>query len=430
MRSYDGRPIKIEGNGLHSLNRGATDVFAQASVLDLYDPDRGRGVIRNVDGKRVVVGWEEFAEYAAKHLVGDGKGFCVLSEASGSPSVAAMRQRLAAKMPGMKWYEYEAISGDNVREGLRMAYGQPLRAVLELEKAAVIVALDVELFCNGDPTTIEYVRDFAAGRRLHKAEGQQSQAKMNRLWVVEPSFTNTGAAADHRRAVAAGAIPLFVAELAAALGAGAEAGRTSGVEKEFTERLAADLKANAGACVLTAGAGQPAAIHAMVAVLNAKLSAAGKTVVYYADPEPGRVPHTSAIAMLAGEMKAGAVKELLIIGGNPVYDAPADLGFAVALAKLPNSMHLSTHDDETSQACQWQLPRANYLEAWGDARTFDGTVSVAQPMIAPLFEGKSTIELLALILGQTPESEPAADGYGIVRRTVAGLRAGAGRGVE
>ena len=420
VTSYDGRPIKVEGNPGHPLNLGATDVLAQASVLGLYDPDRSRGVMRSADGKRDVVGWEVFGEWAKTAFAGTGEGIAVLSEATSSPSVERLRGDLAKKLPGMKWYEYEAVSGDEVREGLNSVHGEPLRRVLDLSKAKVIVAIDAELFGGGDPLAVKYARDFAAGRRMRDDKGAAA-AEMNRLYVVESRFTLTGACADHRRAVAPSKLQTFVEELERALAPGhAPAnGPASGVDKAFVERVIEDLKKHKGECLVVAGAGQNSIVHSLVAEINTARGAVGKTVHYYADPEPKRPAHIEAIKQLAGEMKAGKVGTLLIIGGNPVYDAPADVKFGEALKQVKNSVHLSLHDDETSKLCGWQLSKAHFLESWGDARTFDGTVSLIQPLIEPLFDGKSTIELLALLLNDRKMLDEG--GYGIVRQTVQGL---------
>ncbi len=415
VTSYDGRPIKIEGNPNHPLNQGAADAIAQASVLEVYDPDRSRGVIKRETGTPLRVGWDEFARWAKQQFAGDGKGVCVLSEASRSPSLADARARLMKAMPKVQWFEYEPLSDDNVREGTRRALGAPLRGVLELSHAEVIAGLDADLFGGGDPLAIKYARDFAGRRRLDDA----AAAEMNRLFVVESVCSITGACADHRRAVRASAVPALAAQLAGALGIAAPATVESGVDRAFLDTLKADLEAHPGRSVVVAGPRQPAEVHALVAAINLKLGNVGKTIVYYADPEPERPAHVDALRALVRKIHGGEVTTLLILGGNPVYDAPADLEFGGALAKVRNSIHLGLHDDETSRRCAWHLSRAHYLEAWGDVRAYDGTVSIVQPLIEPLFDGRSAIEVLALILGD--EAGTDGGGYHIVRRTLRSL---------
>jgi len=416
VTSFDGRPIKIEGNPKHPLNRGAADMLAQASVLELYDPDRSRGVMqRDKDGKPTEPTWDEFAKWIKEHVSGDGCDLCILSEACTSPSLDALRAKFLKKFPKVQWYEYEAASDDNVRAGTLAAFGQSVLPVLDLADAQIIVSLDADLFGDGSPLAIKYAHDFVAGRRLHD---RTTQTEMNRLYVIESLHTITGASADHRIARGAGEIASIASELAAALGvAGVEAAKES--KLPLLHAIKTDLENNAGRAVVVAGPRQPAEVHALVAAINHKLGNVGKTVLYYPDPRPKRPSHAAAIEDLVKRMKAGEIATLLILGGNPAYDAPDDLKFADALNKVPNSVHLTLHENETSRHCQWRLPRAHYLESWGDARTFDGTVSIVQPLIEPLFEGRSQIEFLSLIADEKPRS-----GYEIVRETVKSLVGG------
>ncbi len=324
-----------------------------------------------------------------------------------------MRAKFQEKFPEAEWYEYEPVSDDNVREGIAAAFGMPVLPVLELGNAKVIVSLDADLFGGGSPMAIKYARDFAAGRRLHDAKAQR---EMNRLYVIESLHTITGASADHRLACRASEIRAIANELAAALDVGdAEAPKDL---KLPLDSIISDLQAHKGRGVVVAGSRQPAEVHAMVALINDKLYnvGVGKSVVYYPDPQPKRPSHTAAIESLVSRMKAGDVKTLLIVGGNPVYNAPAYLAFGEALERVPNSVHLALHEDETSQLSTWHPSRAHYLESWGDARTFDGTVSIVQPLIEPLFDGRSAIEVLSMVIDDKPRN-----GYDIVRETVKSL---------
>lgn len=404
--SFDGRPIKIEGNPQHPLNKGATDQFAQATVLQVYDPDRSRGAIDRTGSSPITKSWDEFFTVARAAL--GAPGAYVLSEATSSPSVSVVRSQLQQAYPNLKWVEYEAVSSDARREGARIAFGAPYRAVYELGKAKTIVAIDTDLFCNGNPLTIKYSRDFANGRRIEN----EKSSSMNRLWVVESSYTNTGAQADHRRGATVTQIENFVTELAVALGVPGVAASKSGIDTAFVEALAGELKANRGASAIVAGHHLSVAVQAIVLAINAHLGAIGTTLTLYPDADGQRPHHFDAIKNLVADMDAGKVETLLILGGNPAYTAPADLDFAGKLAKVKNKIHFGMYEDETALLCNWHASQTHYLEAWGDARTFDGTVSIVQPLIEPLFDGKSAIELLSALAGKNQS------GYDIVRATM------------
>ena len=278
----------------------------------------------------------------------------------------------------------------------------------------MIVSLDADLFGGGDPMAIKHARDFAAGRRLHKAGGE-----MNRLYVVESVYSITGACADHRRALGPSAIERLVLELACAFGVAAIDGKSvpSGVDKEFVARLKADLEAHRGQSVVVVGPRQPYMLRLLATQINRKLGNIGKTVVYYSDPQP-EPSHAYRLRTLHDWKALEGTQTLLILGGNPVYNAPGDVHFGELLKNIKNTIHLGLYDDETSQLCQWHLSQAHYLESWGDARTYDGTVSIVQPLIEPLFDGRSAIEVLAMILGDGPD---AANGHEIVRETFRSL---------
>jgi MoCo/4Fe-4S cofactor protein with predicted Tat translocation signal len=399
--SFDGRPIKVDGNIEHPLNQGASDIFLQGTVLDVYDPDRSRSPVERKGGKRTENSWSAF-EAATKNL--DVKSLVVLSEASRSPSVARLRRALVTA--GAKWFEYEAISSDNQRAGAKLAFDRPLRAVPKLADAAIMVSLDADLF-HGEPLSIKYSRDFAKGRQLRDS-AKAAEATMNRLYVIESGFSITGAIADHRR----GAKPSEIGAVTAALAAAVAGGNAEAAPKEIAElvaKIAADLNANKGKAVVVAGSRQPAEVHAAVAGINAAING---TVDYFAEPEDPRADAdwtTHAQQLNAFVAAAAGAAHVLVIGANPVLTAPADLKIASVLGD--KAIHLGVHEDETAQVCGWHLPQAHYLEAWGDVRTFDGTVSLAQPLIEPIFGAMSTIQVLSKLLGQT------TDGYEIVRET-------------
>jgi MoCo/4Fe-4S cofactor protein with predicted Tat translocation signal len=421
---YDGRPIKIEGNPDHPFARtapglGAADAFAQASVLEMYDPDRSRSPVDHTKGGNTRSTWDAFSKAVADYIPADGAGVAILSEATSSPSALEMKKLLLTKLAKAKWYEYEPISADNESLGAKLAFGKPLRPLLKLEKASVIVSLDADLL-GLHPAHVRYAADWASGRR------SSDQGRMNRMYVAESCFSLTGTMADERLPLRPSRLNAVALALAAKLGVEpAAAEPLSGDEAKFVQLAAADLKTNAGKGVIAAAAHLPPELHALAYAMNAKIGAFGQTLEMLDAPELDRPTHTEAIAALTNEMKGGRINTLLILGGNPVYDALADLDFGKALSGVANSIHLSVYQNETSQACKWHLPRAHYLEAWGDARAFDGTVSVAQPMIEPLFGGKSLIELLALLAGDTVNS-----GGAIVRRTVATMLGGSLDGAD
>jgi Fe-S-cluster-containing dehydrogenase component len=406
VTAYDGRPIKVDGNPDHPhTGRGSTS-FVQASLLELYDPDRSREVERRQGKIRLPATWAIFDDEAvkwSKALAGSaGRGLRFLSEATTSPTVAALRRDLLARFPEARWHEYEPLSRDNERIGTRMAFGKAMRVHPKLAGARVIAVFDADLF--GDhPESLRLAREFAGGR-----DPDDKKTPMNRLYAVESAFSTTGAVADHRLPLRSELIKPFLLALEAALQGGAAPAAAFGDAKvlKFLTVLAGDLNEARGSSVVVVGSRQPPEVHALAARINSLLGNTA-TVAYTADPDGDRPAHADDIVQLAADMQKGAVSTLFILGGNPVYDAPADLDFAAALAKVETSAHLSIYSDETSAACNWHLPRAHYLESWGDARTHDGTYTLAQPIIEPIFGGRSVIDLLKQLLGRgdTPSEQ-------------------------
>jgi molybdopterin-containing oxidoreductase family iron-sulfur binding subunit len=405
--AYEGRPIKVDGNPDHPFagggvvdgteTHGGSSAFAQASVLNLYDPERSRSVLRDAHGAT----FGDFVKWLAASQL-KGPRVRILSEACSSPTVRRLRDELVAS--GAQWHEWEAVSQDNVRAGMKLAFGQPVRPIARLAEARTIVALDCDLFVE-HPAALRYNRDWARSRRFGAAgPASVGAGLMSRLYAIESSFTTTGAVADHRLPLRSRAIGTFVGALAAKLGVQLGAAPTGAKLteeakiKHFLEVLAEELDDNKQhGVVLVAGSRQPPAVHAMVAKINEHL---GGVVDYYPDPDPTRLDHAESIAELVKALDGGEVDYLVTIGGNPVFDAPADLDFATAMTKVKKgTVHLSEYEDETSAKSTWHVPRAHYLEAWGDALTWDGTHTLAQPLILPMYGGISTIELLTLILG-------------------------------
>ena len=412
VESHEGRPTKIEGNPSHPSTLGASSARVQASVLGLYDPDRSQAVRLNGEARswdEFVTAWEERAE---AHAIDGGAGLAVLSESFSSPTLARLAAELRARYPQAIWATYEAVSDENRLAGLRSATGRDLDLVLRLDEAAVILALDADPLLT-DPDMIRHTRGFAAGRRAGPAGGA-----MNRLYAVEGVYSLTGAMADHRLRLESSQIAPFLAALAARV-APPEAGAAGlagidipGVDPRWIDALAGDLLANRGRGVLVAGERQPAAVHATVCALNAYLGNTGTTVRYH-DTTDAALPSIGSLASLVSAMQAGTVQTLVVLGGNPAFDAPADLDFASAMASVPHTIALGHAVDETSSRAEWHIPRAHYLESWGDARAAGGTLSVVQPLILPLFGGRSPVEVLGLMAG----GGEARSGYDIVQET-------------
>ena len=397
---HDGRPTKIEGNPDHPYSKGAASGLAQASVLNLYDPDRSKEVL---DGGKPST-WDKFgAAWKAKSAsLGAGDKLRVLSTTVGSPSLNAARTSLMAKYPKAKWVEYEPVNEDLAKLGAAIAFGPGVEAHPQYDKAKVILALDCDFLGEDNPTTLA-IRQFSDGRRI-----KEHSEEMNRLYALEAQFSLTGAMADHRLRMKVSAVKAFAQDLANALGA-VPGLNVAGQNSKFFNAVVKDLKANAGKSVVVAGTRQPAAVHALAHAINQALGNLGTTVVLTKSGHDSG-DQVAALKSLAGELNSGGVDTLVILGGNPAYTAPADIRFADAIKKAAASIHLAFDVNETSKLCGWHLPEAYYLETWGDGRAPDGTATIQQPMIEPLYGGKSALELTAMMAGSG-----AAKGYDLVR---------------
>ncbi|MBA3393476.1 MAG: TAT-variant-translocated molybdopterin oxidoreductase [Deltaproteobacteria bacterium] len=408
--AFEGRPIKLDGNPEHPFHAGGIvtgterhagcSTFAQASILNMYDPDRAQNPSQAAKGSSMD-GFRAALPALRQNLAAAR----VLCEATSSPTVAALKRRLVQKYPGLQWHEYEPLSWDNERLGTRLAFGKSVRPLARLDRCETIVTIDCDLFVE-HPAAMRYSRDYARSR---KQNGTLGLGKMNRLWSVESTFTNTGAMADHRLGLRSEhGLPFAMALDGALGGAGGTPGSEVIKEKkvaQFIQVLVEELQQNRGRAVVIAGRRQPPAVHALVARINQAIGAPGATLDYIEDAEPDRPSHLESIVNLTKAMAAGQVPTLLILGGNPVYDAPADLEFAAALAKVQTSVHLHEYLNETGQKTSWHVPRAHFLESWGDVRTWDGTITVAQPLIAPLYGGLSIAEMLGMLLGEEQTGE-------------------------
>jgi MoCo/4Fe-4S cofactor protein with predicted Tat translocation signal len=445
--SHLGRPTKIEGNPDHPGSLGATDYFHQASILTMYDPDRAQAVTN----KELISSWlafqAELATQREKAILNNGGGLRILTETVTSPTLAAGIKAILKEMPGAKWYQYEPCGRHSAYKGAMQAFGRPVNTIFHLNQADVVVSLDADFLACG-PGNLRHARHFADRRRvmsnvthtpqpkedwqegyqagpaaprtnqsasyatdnrgpLHlpaqvQAEGKPpSETVQNRLYVVEPSPSVSASMADHHFVLTASEIETWARDLAAAVGLG---GQSSGKYKEVAA-IARDLQAHKGASLVIAGDYQPAAVHALAHAMNQALGNVGKTVSYTDSIEGNPSDQPDSLRELVGEMNAGKVNTLLIMGVNPVYSAPVDLDFAAAMKKVPWTGSVSLFKDETGMQCSWHVPEAHYLESWGDVRGFDGTVSFVQPLIAPLYGGKTTLEVIATLGGRPDKSD-------------------------
>jgi len=403
VKSNYGRPTKIEGNPAHPGSLGATDIFAQAAVLDLWDPDRAQAVRHR--GQETT--WESFVDALSARMsrlaVVTGTGLRILTESVSSPTLGNQLHALLDRFPGARWHQYEPINRDRAYEGSRLAFGEALEAVYKFDEARVVLSLGGDFL--GAPG-VRYAHDFVTARR--DSDGKPDPG---RLYVVESTPTLTGSFADHRYAVRFGEIEPLARALAQALGVSGAGGPAAGspearlLPADALAVCARDLKQNAGRSLVMVGDAQPPIVHAIAHAINEALGNVGRTVSYCAPILARAESQGESIRALTDDMAAGRVDTLIMLGGNPVYTAPADRLFGAHLAKLAMSVHLSLYDDETSSLCDWQIPQAHFLESWSDTRAYDGTVAIQQPLIAPLYGGKSAYELLALLLGQAASND-------------------------
>ncbi|MDE2127108.1 MAG: TAT-variant-translocated molybdopterin oxidoreductase [Armatimonadetes bacterium] len=395
--SREGRPIKVDGNPAHPFSLGSTDALTQASLLNLYDPGRAQ----SVSNAGLIATWEEFTA-AARNVVatekaGKGAGIRILTETVTSPTLAAQLTHILNMFPAARWHQYEPVNRDNVRAGAIGAFGRPVNTIYRFDKANCILTLDGD-FLLTMPGHVRYAGDFASRRRVHAGA-----TTMSRLYAVESCPTVTGSMADHRLRSTQAGIEQAARMIAAAMGVpGVPAPDPNGptFDQGWIAAVAKDLLANKGAAVVVPGDFQPAPVHALAHAMNSLLGAFGQTVELTDPPQANWVDEQASLKQLVADLNLNQVRLLLILGGNPVMTAPADLEFASALTRAPLRAHLSLQDDETSGLCQWGLPASHYLEAWSDARALDGTVSIVQPLVEPLFDTRSPHEVLSSIFDE------------------------------
>ncbi|HWK09825.1 MAG TPA: TAT-variant-translocated molybdopterin oxidoreductase, partial [Vicinamibacterales bacterium] len=386
VESHLGRPTKIEGNPDHPSSLGASNAFMQASLLGLYDPDRSQ-VVRHLGE---ISTWSDFLaslQPIMKMAAAHPGAVRLLTQTISSPTLGSQIQAVLAKYPGIGWHQWEPVNRDGAREGLRMAIGSYANAVYHFDKANVVVTLDSD-FMDSGPGHLRYARDFASRRRVRHG----ATTSINRLYAIETSTTGAGALADHRFLVKPSEVETWARGILASLTGGQPlAAVPAGLIK--------DLQANRGASIVIAGEEQPPVVHAIAMAINQALGNVGSTITITDPVEIAPVNHLESLRQLVTDMNAGTVKALIMIGGNPAFDAPADFAFAHAMTKVPFRVHQSLYYDETGMLCHWHIPETHYLEAWSDTRGHDGTVSIVQPLIAPLYSGRSPHEMFGALLG-------------------------------
>ena len=416
VESHEGRPTKIEGNPEHPASKGGTDVFMQASILDMYDPDRSQTITYEGNLRT----WDAYVEGIRGPLNSQralqGSGLRILTRTVSSPTFASQMNDVMKAYPQAKWIQYDPVGRDNARAGAQMAFGQYVETRYQLDKADVILALDGDFLSSGYPGFLLYARQFASRRNPDLKE------KMSRFYSVQSTPTNTSGKADNSLPVRASEVEQIARAIAAGIGMGAMGGgqAAAGPQKQFVDSVVADLKARHGAAVVIPGENQPPSVHALAHAMNQALGAVGNTVIYTDRIEAKPMDQMSALKELVNDMNAGNVDLLMIIGTNPVYDAPQDLRFADAMNKVPLRVAHSLYKDETTQFCHWHINATHYLEQWGDARAIDGTASLIQPLISPLYDGRSEYEFINVITGQASDT-----GFDIVQRYWRGQMNGA-----
>ncbi len=396
ITNNEGRPSKVEGNPDHPASGGRTNIYHQASMLEMYDPDRSRSPRQN--GEKVSK--EDFYAFVQEHFSDTSRRVLFIDEATSSPTYHRIKGDLVNSFPNARWVTYEAFSENNAIEGAQIAFGQRLRTVNHYDNADVVVALDDD-FMNpqSGKNSVENALKVTARRKVDSTEDS-----MSRIYSIENAFTNTGSYADHRLRLKTSQIAPFTFALAAKLSetvSGLNA--FSGVSNEFSNhdwivKLADELIASQGQSIITAGAEHSPETHAAVAAMNLALGNSGNTVTYHALPYRENRNEDEAFLNAITELKAGAYDTVVLVGGNIAYNAPADLDLARALGNVETSIHLSSHYDETSKVCNWHVNSAHYLEAWGDGLSYSGQRSIIQPQILPLFNGLSAIEFINTLL--------------------------------
>ncbi|HXR86895.1 MAG TPA: TAT-variant-translocated molybdopterin oxidoreductase, partial [Stellaceae bacterium] len=395
LRHEMGRPLKVEGNPDHPASRGSTSAIGQASILGLYDPHRAQSITAQgqlASAKTLATMLNERREAL---LAKRGAGLRLLTGAVTSPTLAEQIAALQKSFPAMVWHRWEPLHRDAAQVGAELAFGRAVDMVYDFARADVILGIESDAL-NAAPGHLRYARDFASRRRA-----DQAKSRMSRVYALESTPTLLGAKADHRLVMGPQEIAAALRFIAASVQAGPAPWKSAQApQAQALAALIGDLQAHRGSALLHPGREQPAEIHALCHAINHALG--GPTVRAIEPVEAMPTSHASSLASLIADMQAGQVDTLLILGVNAAYTAPADLDFAGALKNVPHAIYLGLYDDETAALCQWHVPAAHEYESWSDVRAYDGTVTIQQPQVKPLYGGRSAHEILAMLLG-TPQ---------------------------
>ncbi len=395
--SHLGRPTKLEGNPEHPASLGATDAITQAAILDLYDPDRSQVITKL--GK--IQTWARLVDelgpvIKAQKAIG-GSGIRILTETVTSPTLASSIRDLLAMYPNARWHQWEPAGRDAVRAGAKLAFGKYVETRYDFTRADVVLSLDADFFLEG-PGAVRYLKDWSSRRKP-----RENEKDLSRLYVVETALTLAGASADHRLATTPAILSAIACAVAAELGVpGVTRPALDPKLQKFAAVVAADLKKREGRSLVVAGEFADAAVHALAHAMNAALKNVGNAVTYSEPVEPSPVDQLASLRDLAQDLRDGKVDTLIIAGANPIFTAPSDLDFVGALQKAKVRIHIGPYADETAEYCHWQVPEAHFLESWGDARAFDGTISIIQPLIEPLYAESKTVTQLLSVLAEKP----------------------------
>lgn len=395
IKTHMGRPTKIEGNPDHPQSLGATDIFAQASLLELYDPERAQAITEKAAIRTSASLTSALTQVIAEQKTKQGAGLRILTETVTSPSLAAELEKIRAELPRAVHHQWDSRGRHHTHAGFRLAFGVSGETHYRAEQARVLLLIDAD-FLNDFPGGLRHAREVTAQRKV-----SSSTAPMNRIYAIEPTPTPSGTLADHRLPSPAGRIEILVRALASRLGApGGATLDLEARESKFIEAVAEDLEKSPGASIVVAGEAQPPIVHAWVHGINHLLKNIGRTVIHTAPVIAEPIDQVASLRDLALDLENSSVEALLILGGNPAYTAPADLDFAAKIGRAKFSLHVAPYFDETSAATGWHIPEAHALESWSDARAIDGTISLLQPAIAPLYSGRTIHEILALAFGR------------------------------
>ena len=397
VETREGRPIKIDGNPGHPATLGASDAVLQAELMQLYDPDRSRTPLHDGTPRSLDALAADLATLRERLLKSGGRGLRVLTPPVTSPTQAARLGALLDSFPEARWHQWHALARDAAITGSRIAFGRAVDITTRMDRADVIVQLDGDFLAEG-PAHLAHAADFSSRRRPGPG--------MLRLWVMESTPGLAGAAADHTLVVPQPRVVRLALALAAELGLAVPAAEgLSPRERRWVAACARDLAEHRGRALVLAGDPQPPAVHALAHWLNAALDAPGRTLEWR-DPALARPePVIESLTALAEDMHRGEVDALVVIDGDPAYDAPADLRFAEGLERVSTVIHHGLYVDATARRADWHVPLAHDLESWGDARAFDGSVSLQQPLVEPLHASLPRLALPEMLMGRWPRSD-------------------------